>query len=100
MATTKRKIAGHKGRLRGEMHNIDAILRAIDILGGTRSDLANALNVSWQQVTLWLNGDSIVTGERAVVIEEITKGEVTREEIRPDLYRSIKVNSDEMEEGQ
>ena len=86
----------HKGRLKGQMHNIDSIYKALQFFGGKRSDLARELGVSWQQVQLWLKGESVVTGERAVVIEMITKGRVTREEIRPDLYRPLKGDEDEV----
>ena len=91
--------AQHKGRLKAVMHDIDAIHRAIEVCGGKRSQLAKQLGVSWQQVELWVKGRSIVTGERAVMIEVITKGEVKREEVRPDLYEPIK-NYDEMESRQ
>lgn len=86
----------HKGRLKGEMHSLDAINKAIQVCGGKRSSLARELDVSWQQINLWLKGQSIVTGERAVMIEEVTKGKVKREEVRPDLYRPIKGGEDEV----
>ena len=80
------------------MHSIEAIEKAIKVCGGKRSHLARRLNVSWQQIRLWLEKKSIITGERAVMIELVTNGEVKRDEIRPDLYRPIKGNYDEVGE--
>lgn len=37
-------------------------------------------------VSQWLNGEPI-TADRAVKIEKKTKGEVKREDLRPDLFR-------------
>ncbi len=84
--TRKSKIR-HNGKLKCAMHSIEAIQSAVDACGGKPADLAREAGVSWQQVKLWLTGRTIVTAERAVAIEEITKGKVTREEIRPDLFR-------------
>ncbi len=96
--TNKTKVQ-HQGRLKGEMHDTEAVERAIKVCGGKRSHLAKRLNVSWQQVRLWLEEKSIITGERAVMIELVTNGEVKRDEIRPDLYRPIEGNYNEVGKG-
>jgi len=87
--TKKQKIL-HKGKLKCVMHDVDAIQRAVNVCGGKPADLARQAGVSWQQVKLWLTGKTIMTAERAVAIEEITNGKVTREEIRPDIFKREK----------
>jgi DNA-binding transcriptional regulator YdaS (Cro superfamily) len=37
----------------------------------------------WQ----WLNGDRPIGAERAVEIERRTKGQIKREDLRPELFR-------------
>lgn len=57
----------------------------------TQQALADALGVTQGLVSQWINGVTPITGEQAVKIEEKTQGQVTREELRPDLYRKLKV---------
>lgn len=52
----------------------------------SQSALARKLNVSQGLIYQWLNGITRITGERAVQIEMATDGDVTREELRPDLF--------------
>lgn len=54
--------------------------------GLQQAEFARQLGVSPGLVWQWLNGETKVTAERAVQIEAATGGQVTREEIRPDLY--------------
>jgi len=82
----KKKIQ-HLGKLKGAMHNIEALKEAVEYCGGKPVDLAREIGVSWQAVNLWLTGRSIISAERAVVIEEITQGQVTREALRPDIFK-------------
>jgi len=76
----------NKGKIAVPRHEIEPIERAMEICGGKRTDLGRELGVSWQIVSLWLNGKGGIPGERAVQIELVTGGLVRREEIRPDLY--------------
>jgi len=59
--------------------------RAIRITGG-QSALARGLGVKQGQVWNWLNRDGLVPGGKAIPIEKLTNGEVTRYQLRPDLY--------------
>ncbi|MCG8431502.1 MAG: helix-turn-helix domain-containing protein [Candidatus Omnitrophica bacterium] len=60
------------------------IKRACNILGGQPS-LARALGVSTQAVNKWVKRN-FVPPVRAIQIEKATNGQVTRHELRPDLY--------------
>lgn len=100
MPAKKKQIRnGKKGRVSGQMHNVEAIKKAIEVCGGLHQDLASRVDVSQQQVSLWLSKQSIVTGERAVMIEIATNGEVSREEVRPDLFRPIESDDYEVDKG-
>lgn len=57
--------------------------KAIAVVG-SQSALARALVVSPQAVNQWLK--SKVPAERVLEIEGATKGQVTRHDLRPDLY--------------
>ncbi len=81
-----KKKTQHLGKLRGVMHDIDALKEAVEYCGGKPAYLARKMGVSWQAVKLWLTGRSIISAERAVIIEEITEGQVTREALRPDIF--------------
>lgn len=62
---------------------MSAINKAIEIVGG-RKALADALSVSYEAVRQWT--DRRVPAERVLDIERLTGGQVTRHELRPDLY--------------
>ncbi|MHB1266422.1 MAG: YdaS family helix-turn-helix protein [Acidithiobacillus ferriphilus] len=49
--------------------------------------LADKLGVHYSLVSQWLSGVTRITAERAAQIESVTSGAVTREELRPDIYR-------------
>lgn len=87
------------GRLKSNLHSIDALKRAIELCGGKRSVLAKRLNVTWQTIELWLHGKSCITAERAMSIEYVTGGKVTRRELRPDLWAPMEKYYDEVDEG-
>jgi DNA-binding transcriptional regulator YdaS (Cro superfamily) len=52
----------------------------------SQEQFAKQLGVSQGLVWQWLDGRTRITAERAVEIEEKTAGEVTRRDLRPDLY--------------
>ena len=64
--------------------NISAIRRA-SIVVGNRSALARLLGVTPQAVQSWC-ATGVVPAKRVLDIERATDGEVTRHELRPDLY--------------
>lgn len=59
--------------------------RAVEIAGG-QSALAAKLNVKQGHVWYWLNRAKQVPAEQVIPIEEATGGQVTRQELRPDLF--------------
>lgn len=60
-----------------------SIEKAIAVMGN-QSALARALGVSPQAVNQWLK--SKVPAERVLDIEAATSGQVTRHDLRPDIY--------------
>lgn len=63
---------------------MSAIQKAIEHVGGV-SALAGRLGVSYQAVQQWERAGR-VPAERALEVERATNGEVTRQQLRPDLY--------------
>ncbi len=59
-----------------------AIEKAIEVLG-TQRKLAEILGVSTQAISKWHRR---IPAERVLDIESATGGEVSRQELRPDLY--------------
>lgn len=51
-----------------------------------QTGIAELLGVSQGLVSQWLSGKTKITAERAVQIEEATGREVTRQDLRPDLF--------------
>jgi DNA-binding transcriptional regulator YdaS (Cro superfamily) len=66
------------------MSNPDVIKKACYI-AGNQAELARRVGVTPQMVTKWLSGKP-VSAERAIAIERATGGQVSRTEIRPDLW--------------
>lgn len=68
-----------------------ALKRAVALAGG-QAQLARLIGGTCKQAHIWnwLNRDTRIPAEYAVQIEEATMGRVTREELRPDLYRKTK----------
>jgi TorA maturation chaperone TorD/DNA-binding transcriptional regulator YdaS (Cro superfamily) len=62
-----------------------ALAKAIDIVGG-QTQLARLLDVKQANVWHWLNKAGRVPGEYVLAIETATGGQVTRHQLRPDLY--------------
>jgi DNA-binding transcriptional regulator YdaS (Cro superfamily) len=61
-----------------------ALRRAVD-LRRSQSALARDIGFTQGSVWRWLNGTE-VPAKAAIAIEKATKGAVTKEEIRPDLF--------------
>jgi DNA-binding transcriptional regulator YdaS (Cro superfamily) len=60
------------------------LLKARLAAGGRNADLARLLNITPSAISQWVR----VPFRRALQIETRTAGKVTREEIRPDLFRA------------
>lgn len=57
--------------------------------GLSQGAFAKRLGVTQGAVWQWISGESRITAERAVQIETETGGEVSRAELRPDLFGSL-----------
>lgn len=66
-----------------------ALHEAVWICGGTKASLAKKMGVSAMSVSGWFARR--VPAARAVQIEELTGGQVTRHDLRPDLYERTPV---------
>ncbi|MCP3899549.1 MAG: helix-turn-helix domain-containing protein [Desulfobacteraceae bacterium] len=65
--------------------NTKYIKKAIQICGG-QTALAEKIGVTQPAVHKWLNGLALVDPKHAIPIEKATNGQVTRHQIRPDIY--------------
>jgi DNA-binding transcriptional regulator YdaS (Cro superfamily) len=65
---------------------MEALLRAKRILGGTEQALADAVNRKQPTVHQVLKRGGQVPAEWCLPIERATGGQITRHELRPDLY--------------
>lgn len=61
------------------------IERAVELFGSQKK-LADAVGCSQQHISLLLRGVVKVTAEMAISIDEATKGDVSRRELRPDVF--------------
>lgn len=52
----------------------------------SQDQFAKLLGVTQGLVWQWLNGRTRITAERCIAIERATGGQVTRYELRPDIY--------------
>lgn len=52
----------------------------------TQAEFASRLNVTQGLISQWIVGKTRVTAERAIQIEKVTNGIVSRAELRPDLF--------------
>jgi len=64
--------------------NLDAYTKIHGQTGAAR-----LLGVSQGLVWQWLHGETKITAERAIDIETKTAGEITRQELRPDLFGEV-----------
>ena len=65
----------------------DLLQRAIN-KAGSQQALAAAIGVSQQQVSYLMTKAKRIPAEVAIAVERATEGEVTRAELRPDLFGS------------
>lgn len=52
----------------------------------SQDQFAKLAGVSQGLVWQWLNGRTTITAERAVELERVTEGAVTRYDLRPDIF--------------
>ena len=69
-----------------------ALQRAVDIFG-TQKALAEAIGVTPGRVWQWMHQSdqprNKISPDKAYLIEQATKGEVKREELRPDIFGPV-----------
>lgn len=70
--------------MRMNISNQNPVRAAADCVGGITS-LSKLIDVSVPTVHQWITGVRRVPTERAIRIEEATKGQVKAEELRPDV---------------
>jgi DNA-binding transcriptional regulator YdaS (Cro superfamily) len=63
-------------------HSKEAILRAIEILGGA-NNLAVEIGISYQTILNWKNLRAVPSNINCIKIERATNGKVTRKDILP-----------------
>ena len=63
-----------------------ATASAIAYVGGRQADLARHIGCAQQTVSKLLNGELPVSAEHAVAIDKATRGAVTKQRLRPDLF--------------
>lgn len=68
------------------MNNALLIKRAIEICGGTQEGLGKKARLTQATISNLLTGKSGVSAETAIKIEEATDGQVSRTDLRPDLF--------------
>ena len=67
------------------MRHRSLLKRAISIVG-SQQKLANAVGLSQQGISYLLHVAPRVTAEVAVAIEKVTGGEITKRQLRPDIF--------------
>lgn len=63
----------------------DAVEAAVKYFGNVAARLAEAIDVSPQSVSFWREGERRVPADKCPLIERVTGGAVTCEELRPDV---------------
>jgi len=72
--------------------HVEHIRRAVKILG-SQVELAEACGVRQSHVSNWICRDKTIPLERALAIEIATDGEVTMQQLRPDLFKKLRSNA-------
>ena len=61
-------------------------LERASTIAGSQSELARAIGVNRALINHMTAGRRAITAEMAVAIEKVTKGAVSRADLRPDLF--------------
>lgn len=64
---------------------MNPLTEALDLAGLTQAELAAAIGVTPQAVSQWIDRGR-VPAERCIAVEIATGGQVTRYELRPDVF--------------
>jgi DNA-binding transcriptional regulator YdaS (Cro superfamily) len=70
--------------------SMETLIKAIEI-AGTQTELANKAGITQAAISRWLNGVSDISPASAIKIEKATDGQVTRADLRPDLFGDIDI---------
>lgn len=65
------------------------IIRAIKLCGGSQVKLAKQAGCSQQYISWLLKDAEKISVEMALSIEKATDGEVSRQDLRPDVFGSV-----------
>lgn len=57
---------------------------------GSKAEMAKAIGISKTWMALIISGQKVPSPELALEIEQVTKGEVRRVDLRPDLFGEVK----------
>jgi len=68
------------------MSNFRNLIAKAIALRGSQRRLAVAANCSQQQISYLMTGATGISAEMALKIERATDGEISRHELRPDIY--------------
>jgi DNA-binding transcriptional regulator YdaS (Cro superfamily) len=77
----------------------DALKKAIDLFGGSQSELARALNIDPNRVNNWLNRDRGISYEYAYAIELLTNGRINRYDLAPHSSWLLSLEKDQQKES-
>lgn len=69
-----------------EANGIEALRRTIEDLGWSQRDVADIVGVSQPSVSYILTSGKRVPAEWCLPLERASKGDLTRHQLRPDLY--------------
>ena len=65
--------------------SLKALRKAISLFDNEKH-FCEAINISYQQLWNWINREGQVPVYYCKVIERVTHGKVTKEDLRPDIY--------------
>ncbi len=69
---------------KSDRHNIEAIKKAADVCGSL-SKLSIAVGTTYTSAFKWAHGKAVPSPLNCMKIEKATRGQVKKEEIRPDF---------------
>jgi len=70
------------------MNQYQKLLKRAVEKAGSQKKLAAAIGLSQQGISYLLNSAERVSAETAVAIDRFTRGEISKEQLRPDLFGS------------
>ena len=76
------------------MTNHRPLLEKAIKIAGSQARLAEAIGLSQQGVSYLLNGAPTISAEISIAIDRLTNGEVSKEELRPDIFGPAPVKTE------